>query len=74
MKYINHDGYPIDINELQDRSLVRLYKWFLKYYNSISKIKTEDDEYRTYIKEMGDIKDNLKLEIARRKLKMSKFV
>lgn len=73
MIYHNFKNQSVDIEKLSNEDLVKTYRWFLKYYNTVSKMTTEDDEYKIYIKEICTIKDEMKIEIGKRKLKMNKY-
>ena len=73
MVYKNHKNEDVLIPKLEDRELVVLYKWFQKYHSIIAKINTEDKDYNKYITQMYSIKDGLKKEITKRKLKLNGY-
>ena len=73
MNYKNYKDKEINTDDLKDKELVNTYRFFLKYCNAVKKIITEDEIYKEYNKDMINIKDGLKAEIMRRKLKMSQF-
>mgnify|MGYP001576750028 CR=1 FL=1 len=73
MIYKNYKDDTINIGMLPDRDLILSYRWFLKYYNVIKKIVSEDGEYIKYIEKILKVKDGFKKEIVNRKLKMYFF-
>ena len=70
---MNHKGESIDVERLSDMKLVATYRFFLKYYNVIKKIKNEDKDYKEYITKIMLVREGLKREIRDRKVKMNQY-
>ena len=75
MKYRNFKNTEIDTDNLGDKELVLMYKFFFAYNKILDKIvkSSKDKEFHKYFESITDIKDSMYKEIKNRKLVMSKF-
>jgi len=74
--YKSESGVVV-IRDMKDNSLVRVYRFFLSHYRVLERMSKDpritDPAFPAYLIRFGQVRDLLKVEISRRKIKMKDF-
>lgn len=77
-KYITGDGRDVYISKLDNRELLKLYKYFMDYTRKIREVIKSSEEvkrdktYMAFADDMTAIKEAMKEEIKHRSLRIGK--